>query len=322
MMPDERKRLSMWLAASAEHRTAFDDARALLSAASNLTSDVQVEKPSRTQEHRRFSSGLRLSRGWRRLGTPTWGGAAAAGLVFACLASGIVVVSPPGEPPRPVFETAIAQIEEKTLDDGTVVTMGPKSVLRVDYRPTKREVTLVGGEAFFSVVSDPGRPFIVNTDDARVTVLGTAFNVRRGPRGTRISVSEGRVEVEGLERIGVPLPLPARITASRQLSVGQEISSNGGQLEPVQALQADQAGAWRSGWLAFAEAPLGEIIAVANRYSPRRLVVRDPDLNEMKVTAGFWSYDLETLFSTLELNLPITVDQSEPDVIVLTSRPK
>ena len=46
----------------------------------------------------------------------------------------------------------------------------------VSFCATSREVEL-RGEAFFEVVTDPQRPFVVNAEQVRVKVLGTSFNV-------------------------------------------------------------------------------------------------------------------------------------------------
>lgn len=64
------------------------------------------------------------------------------------------------------------------LSDGTVVYLNSDSELRypVSFSATSREVEL-RGEAFFEVITDPQRPFVVNAEQVRVRVLGTSFNV-------------------------------------------------------------------------------------------------------------------------------------------------
>ena len=64
------------------------------------------------------------------------------------------------------------------LSDGTIVYLNSDSELRypVSFCATSREVEL-RGEAFFEVVTDPQRPFVVNAEQVRVKVLGTSFNV-------------------------------------------------------------------------------------------------------------------------------------------------
>ena len=64
------------------------------------------------------------------------------------------------------------------LSDGTIVYLNSDSELRypVNFSATSREVEL-RGEAFFEVLTDPQRQFVVNAEQVRVRVLGTSFNV-------------------------------------------------------------------------------------------------------------------------------------------------
>lgn len=65
------------------------------------------------------------------------------------------------------------------LPDGTTVWMNAGSRLSYenDFTGNTREVRLEG-EAFFDVVKQPHRPFIVHTTSIDIRVLGTAFNVK------------------------------------------------------------------------------------------------------------------------------------------------
>jgi ferric-dicitrate binding protein FerR (iron transport regulator) len=83
-----------------------------------------------------------------------------------------------------------------TLPDGSVVTLASHS--KFIYTPgltgDSRTISLEG-DADFSVVSDPARPFVVLAGDIAVRVLGTSFLVRSGPDSTAVNVTTGVVEV-------------------------------------------------------------------------------------------------------------------------------
>ena len=66
-----------------------------------------------------------------------------------------------------------------TLHDGTKiwVNAGTKLVYPVEFEKGKREI-YVNGEIFLDVMADAQRPFIVRTNDFRVQVVGTKFNVQ------------------------------------------------------------------------------------------------------------------------------------------------
>src|SRR5690625_6727137 len=59
-----------------------------------------------------------------------------------------------------------------------------------------REVILEG-EAFFDVVPDPDKPFIVHSENLRTKVLGTSFNIRafEDEQDIKITVATGKVAV-------------------------------------------------------------------------------------------------------------------------------
>ena len=82
------------------------------------------------------------------------------------------------------------------LSDGTNIQLNAGSTLSYskNYHIKNREVFLEG-EAYFDVTKSQF-PFIVSTDYAQVTVLGTKFNVRSRSDGFETGVNEGSVEVK------------------------------------------------------------------------------------------------------------------------------
>lgn len=85
------------------------------------------------------------------------------------------------------------------LPDGTQVWLNSDSRLSYanSFNDTIREVVLEG-EAYFDVVKDVKRPFIVHTSGINIRVLGTAFNVKSYPQDPTIEATlvRGLIEVE------------------------------------------------------------------------------------------------------------------------------
>ncbi|WP_051350392.1 FecR family protein [Dyadobacter alkalitolerans] len=85
-----------------------------------------------------------------------------------------------------------------TLPDGSRVTLATQSELRYgrNFGDSIRYVYLVGG-AFFQVVKNPQKPFVVNTRQLVTKVLGTSFHVAAYEKDseTRVSVVTGKVTV-------------------------------------------------------------------------------------------------------------------------------
>ncbi|HMR84779.1 MAG TPA: FecR family protein [Niabella sp.] len=84
------------------------------------------------------------------------------------------------------------------LPDGTTVWINSDTRLTYEksFGERKREVALEG-EAFFEVVHDKNRPFIVHTKNMDVRVLGTVFNVRayNNEAEAQATLVSGSVEV-------------------------------------------------------------------------------------------------------------------------------
>jgi ferric-dicitrate binding protein FerR (iron transport regulator) len=144
------------------------------------------------------------------------------------------------------------------LPDGSSVELNGGS--RVRYAPhfgDERAVSLYG-EAFFDVAAET-RPFIVETFNARIRVLGTRFNVRawQGPyeEGTSVSLEAGRVELA--PRAGTAQPVVMAPGETRL--VRQAASYTLDQITP------EDATAWRRGELVFKDQPLGVILRDVER---------------------------------------------------------
>lgn len=153
------------------------------------------------------------------------------------------------EPERElVFATERGQRSTVQLADGTRITLAPLS--RITLSPTfyqgERRVKLTG-EALFDVATDSLNPFIVDLDQASVTVLGTVFDVRafEEDQEVKVSVVEGAVAFKSHGAVRDTVVL-------RRNHIG---SLRNGALS-VRA-QADLAAylAWTEGRLVFEKAP-------------------------------------------------------------------
>jgi len=89
-------------------------------------------------------------------------------------------------------------IREKviSLSDGSKIYLNAGSELSYskDYDSESRKISL-NGEAYFDVKSGIN-PFIISTEYAEITVLGTKFNVRSRDDGFEVGVNEGAVKVQ------------------------------------------------------------------------------------------------------------------------------
>jgi transmembrane sensor len=99
--------------------------------------------------------------------------------------------------PEPII-TQKGSRSRTLLADGTTVwlNVGSKLTYENDFNGATREVRLEG-EAFFDVVKQPQRPFIVHTSGIDIRVLGTTFNVKSYPEDKNVETTlyKGSVQV-------------------------------------------------------------------------------------------------------------------------------
>ncbi len=106
------------------------------------------------------------------------------------------------DPVSTQYQTAMGERRDIQLPDGSRALLNTNSSLTVIYTGEQRHIDLQRGEAWFKVESDVNRPFHVDAGEARVTALGTAFNVYRDDSSTNITVTEGVVRVTELGETG------------------------------------------------------------------------------------------------------------------------
>ncbi len=84
------------------------------------------------------------------------------------------------------------------LPDGSTVILNAESTLRYNFQAndTIRYIELEG-EAYFKVMKDANRPFIVQSGSVRTVALGTEFNVKSyaNEATTNVSLNQGKVQV-------------------------------------------------------------------------------------------------------------------------------
>lgn len=273
---EDRAAFAAWLAANAANAQAWDEAQALLSA---------LQAPARA---------VRMERVPRRRALP-WATAA-----LLVLALGWAWQSPWPDRLRADHYTAVGETRSVELADGSRIELDTDAALSVELVPHERRVRLLRGEVWFDVAHDADRPFVVESDRARVRVLGTRFSVAQQHGHTRVRLAQGRVEaaVDGGERV--------------TLAPGQSVEVVGGQLAAVEPFDPTVAFAWRQRQLVFRQQPLGEVVEQLNRYRRGLLVVRSEEL-ERKVVSGVFEIDKpDAALRALRLTLGLRVEQYTP----------
>lgn len=330
-----------WLNASDEHADAMMRARitwALLgehARAPELTRARSDALARTTEAAARRWTPITPPRG-RRWGRPQSLLALAASLLFM-LAAGLVAtdrraaLTTPGTAAQ-VYATDIAETRVVTLPDNSRIALDAATRLAVAYTGEARDITLLEGQAFFTVARDAARPFRVTASGQTVTALGTAFNVELIDREVVVTLVEGEVVVTGAPAEGPPGPpqaegetpapsAPAEPQGGVRLVAGQQlIAAPDAPPQLAGAPDIEKSTAWRRGRIMLDDDTLQAALARVNRYSRIRIVIADPVLAEMRIGGVFNAGDTDAFIEAIETAFPIEARRMSASVIELHAR--
>ena len=225
--------------------------------------------------------------------------------------------------------TEIAEIRNVTLPDGSTVTLGPRSSIRVRYSDAERRVELADGEAFFDVVHD-ARPFLVDAGSSIVRDLGTRFDVNRTDGSVRVSVLEGLVEVT---RTDVGKVMPPRLLKAGQRTEVVFAKSSASPSAPagdtavaaaaaLPTLTAQASGAWREGRLVYDNVRLADLVADVNRYYAPGVSLSSPEVGNLRITAAFRTSEIPAFMGVVGETLPVRAAKAADGMFTVTAAPR
>lgn len=208
---------------------------------------------------------------------------AAACLVFLMLGIGTYTVLTTGQDTN----TAVAMLTVsnpkgkntlQTLPDGSKVWLGAGSTLSYPkaFEGDTRELSLTG-EAFFDVVKNPDKPFIIHTGNVQTKVLGTSFKITAFEgQAPNVAVSTGKVRVEqnrngGVRELALLLP-------------GQQVTWKAKENKAVkQAIDKNEVLEWKTGKQAFHDVALGDISNALERWYGVKIIILKPELSNLRL---------------------------------------
>lgn len=164
-----------------------------------------------------------------------------------------------------------------TLEDGSVVYLAENTSLQYPqhFSSDRREVSLQGN-ALFDVAGNRARPFVIETEDTRIEVLGTAFNVKSsGSSPFELSVQRGEVKVT-LKKSGQDIHVKAGETVTL-LSRKLQLSTTP---DPGQFARYTER-------IRFKDEMLGNILRVINSQNPGIRLETTPELQNRTLTVTF-----------------------------------
>jgi len=190
------------------------------------------------------------------------------------------------------------------LSDGTKVWLnaGSQLVYPAVFLKDTREVQLVG-EAFFDVVKNPRKPFVVKAADVNVQVLGTRFDISAYPEDKVIQtiLEEGKINLKytgnGIfKRDYVLEMMPNQMVEFDKIS--RETNSK--------TVNGSKYVSWKEGMLEFEKVDLLRALKQVERFYNVRIILDDQEIGSYKLSGKLDLKDEpEKVLNVIKLTVPI-----------------
>lgn len=191
------------------------------------------------------------------------------------------------------------------LCDGTMVWLNAESEITFpNYFEGANRMVSVKGELLFDVTENKSQPFIVNTQQGNIRVLGTVFNVHcyenEMPATTLV---RGKIEYSLGDRSVVLLP-------------GQQCRVSGSNLTVVD-VDTYEYTSWIDEIISFKNKKLEEIMNTLSRLYDVTVSYETPSLKNLPFTGAFKQYEhLEDIVQMIEECGLIRIEQRERELII------
>lgn len=224
-------------------------------------------------------------------------GLAMAAMLLVAILAGSVFVLPQA---RHVRAWALAderaplhRIATTQMVDGSRLTLDAGAAVDIDYSASQRRLKLLRGTIVVEATPDPARPMMIVSGQSTVTVVGTRFLVSRQETSDRIDVQSGRVDVQ------------AYTGGEAKLTAGQRVRATAAGVSNIEAIDPSSVADFAAGWRSFDRAPLHEVLAEISRYRWMPILLDDPALETMPVTARLQVSEPERALSALLATMPL-----------------
>ena len=203
------------------------------------------------------------------------------------------------------------------LSDGTKVWLnaGSQLIYPSVFIHKTREVMLIG-EAYFDVVKNPKKPFIVQASDIHVQVLGTKFDISAYPEDKRIQtiLEEGKVTLKYSEKGILNRDLVVDMVPNQKIEIDKTTREVKSQMVDVRKYVS-----WKEGMLEFEKEDLIRAIKQVERYYSIRITLADPMIGLYKLSGKLdLKVEPEEVLNVIKLTVPIDWQKkSNGDFVIL-----
>lgn len=220
------------------------------------------------------------------------------------------------------------------LPDGTKVWLnaGSEMTYGKDYGTDQRVINLTG-EAYFDVVKNVNKPFIIHAGNMKIKVLGTAFNVRCYPneKTTETSLVRGSLEItlNGSTEKYMLKPYEKLVANNNQAFAVNGINAGGspGAEQPALEVELSRLSqmpqdnsivetAWVNNRLVFISETFEEVARKMERWYAVQIVFKDDKLKTKKLTGVFENETVDQALGAIQLTTPFSFTYTNEQITI------
>ncbi len=200
------------------------------------------------------------------------------------------------------------QTQELQLTDQSTVWVNEKSTIKYFTESPKDErKVFLNGVAFFDITKDNEKPFIIETENAFITVLGTKFNVNADEHTTTVMVKEGKVELR-------PKLSNQKVILMENMTGVFEVETKKLYRKQSKSYNGDS---WITGGYAFEDDMLSEVFSVLENHYNVDIYVKNTEINTCVFTSPVYQdTELESVLDIMQLIYGFTYELKDERYII------
>jgi transmembrane sensor len=195
-----------------------------------------------------------------------------------------------------------------TLPDSSTVILNSGSEVEYSNDFTKRRTIHLKGEAFFKVTKNNDSPFIVQTNDFDVKVLGTEFNINSNTSNQTVSLAKGKVNVrfeESKDEINL-MPNEELVYNAKTKAVTKR------------NFDVSKILAWKDNILFLDDEKIEDALPRINQFYGVNFVIKDPEIATKHITGSFKDQTVDEFITSLEFISDLSITKTSENNIEIS----
>jgi len=200
-------------------------------------------------------------------------------------------------------------VPNNPLPDGTIISLNQNTLIEYqkDFSKDERRVKL-SGEAFFKVEPDTTRPFVIEAQEAIITVLGTSFNVKAldDDVAVEVLVEEGLVELANADK-----------TQVAQLRIGEKgiYLKESDEVKKETDIDVESL-YWLNKTLLFRDTKLAVVFETLEKLYNVKIEVEDELILNCQLTAKFSNETIDNIIDYISIIFELNSEKNANNILI------